>query len=34
VKIHDSKFFYGIGNSKKIAEHNAATNIIKDLKIK
>ena len=34
VKIHDSKFFNGIGNSKKIAEHNAAIKIIKDLKIK
>ena len=34
VKIHDSKFFYGTGNSKKIAEHNAARKIIKDLKIK
>jgi ribonuclease-3 len=34
VKIHDSNFFYGIGNSKKIAEHNAARKIIKDLKIK
>jgi len=34
VKIHDSKSFYGIANSKKIAEHNAARKIIKDLKIK
>ena len=34
VKIYDSKFFYGTGNSKKIAEHNAARKIIKDLKIK
>ena len=34
VKIHDSKFFYGTGNSKKIAEHNAARKIIKNLKIK
>ena len=34
VKIHDSKFFYGTGNSKKIAEHHAARKIIKDLKIK
>ena len=33
VKIHNSKFFYGIGNSKKNAEHNAAEKIIKDLKI-
>ncbi len=34
VKIHDSRFFYGTGNSKKIAEHNAARKIIKNLKIK
>ena len=34
VKIHDSKFFYGIGNSKKIAEHDAAKKLLKDLKIK
>jgi|TARA_B100001964_G_scaffold121009_1_gene134354 ribonuclease-3 len=34
VKIHDSKLFYGIGNSKKTAEHSAARKIIKDLKIK
>jgi len=34
VKIYDSKLFYGIGNSIKIAEHNAARKIIKDLKIK
>ena len=34
VKIHDSNFFYATGNSKKIAEHNAARKIIKDLKIK
>ena len=34
VKIYDSIFFYGIGNSKKIAKHNAAKKIIKDLKIK
>ena len=34
VKIYDSKFFYGTGNSKKIAEHNAARKIINDLKIK
>ena len=34
VKINDSKFFYGIGNSKKIAESIAAEKIIKDLKIK
>ena len=34
VKIYESKFFYGTGNSKKIAEHDAAKQIIKDLKIK
>mgnify|MGYP001456288280 CR=1 FL=1 len=34
VKIYDSKFFYGIGNSKKIAEHDAAKKLLKDLKIK
>ena len=34
VKIHDSKYFYGTANSIKIAEHNAARKIIKDLKIK
>ena len=34
VKIHVSKFFYGTCNSKKIAKHNAARKIIKDLKIK
>ena len=34
VKIHDTKFFYGSGNSKKIAKHNAARKIINDLKIK
>ena len=34
VKINNSKSFYGIANSKKIAEHNAARKIIKDLKIK
>lgn len=34
VKIHGSKFFYGAGNSKKNAEHNAAKSIIKNLKIK
>ena len=34
VKINDSKSIYGIGNSKKIAEYNAAKKTIKDLKIK
>jgi ribonuclease-3 len=34
IKIHDSKSFYGIANSKNAAEHNAASNIIKDLKTK
>ena len=34
VKIHNSKIFYGVGNSKKIAEHNSAKKIIKDLKIR
>jgi ribonuclease-3 len=33
VKIHESNFFYGTGNSKKIAEHNAARKIIKGLRI-
>ena len=34
VQIDDSKFFYGFGNSKKNAEHNAAKKLIKNLKIK
>ena len=34
VKINGSKFFYGLGNSKKIAEHSAAKKILKDLNIK
>ena len=34
VKIYNSKFFYGYGNSKKIAEHDAAKKLLKDLKIK
>ena len=33
VKIYDSKYFYGNGNSKKIAEHDAARKLLKDLKI-
>ena len=34
VKINSSKFFYGLGSSKKIAEHSAAKKILKDLNIK
>ena len=34
VKIYGSKFFYGVGNSKKVADHAAAKKLIKDLKIK
>ena len=34
VKIYASKSFYGIGNSKKIAEHEAAKKLLKYLKIK
>ena len=33
-KLYESKFFYGTGNSKKIAAHNAARKIINHLKIK
>ena len=33
VKINASKFFYGVGNSKKIAEHEAAKKLLKNLKI-
>ena len=33
VKINDTKYFYGIGNSKKISEHVAAKNLLKSLKI-
>ena len=33
VKIPNSKIFFGLGNSKNNAEHNAAEKIIKDLKI-
>ena len=32
VKIYNSKSFYGVGNSKKIAEHDAAKKLLKDLK--
>ena len=34
VKIYGSNFFFGVGNSKKIAEHDAAKILLKDLKIK
>ena len=34
VKIYNSKFYYGVGNSKKKAEHDAAKKILKSLKIK
>ena len=34
VKIKGSNFFYGLGSSKKIAEHSAAKKILKDLNIK
>ena len=34
VKIYGSKIFYGVGNSKKVADHAAAKKLIKDLKIK
>ena len=34
VKIYDSKFFYGVGNSKKNAEHMAAKILLNHLKIK
>ena len=34
VKIYDSNFYYGLGNSKKIAEHDAAKKLLKGLKIK
>ena len=33
VKINDTKYFYGIGNSKKISEHAAAKKLLKSLKI-
>ena len=32
VKIYGSNFFFGVGNSKKIAEHDAAKKLLKDLK--
>ena len=34
VKIHNSNFFYGIGSSKKIAEHLAAEKLLKYMDIK
>ena len=34
VKISESKFFFGVWNSKKIAEHDAAKKLLKNLKIK
>lgn len=34
VKIYGSNFFFGVGNSKKIAEHDAAKKLLDDLKIK
>ena len=33
VKIYNSKSFFGVGNSKKVAEHDAAKKLLKDLKI-
>ena len=34
VKINNSKFFYGIGSSKKIAEQIAANNLINEMNLK
>ena len=34
VKIYESKFFYGVGNSKKVAEHDAAKKLLNNFKIK
>ena len=34
VKIYDSKLFSGVGNSKKIAEHDAAKKLLEGLRIK
>jgi ribonuclease-3 len=34
VRIYNSKLFYGFGNSKKIAEHDAAKTLLNNLKIK
>ena len=34
VLFHNSNFFYGVGSSKKIAEHLAADNLLKDMNIK
>ena len=33
VKIYNSKSFFGVGNSKKVAEHDAAEKLLKGLKI-
>ena len=33
VKIKNSRSFFGVGNSKKIAEHDAATKLLENLKI-
>tara|TARA_B100001123_G_C15251737_1_gene1003056 strand:+ start:713 stop:1378 length:666 start_codon:yes stop_codon:yes gene_type:complete len=33
VKINNSKLFFGSGGSKKIAQHNAAKKLIKEIKI-
>lgn len=34
VKIYNSKFFNGVGNSKKVAEHDAAKKLLNHLNIK
>ena len=34
VKISNSKSYYGIGSSKKLAEHAAARKLLDELKIK
>ena len=33
VKIYNSRSFFGVGNSKKVAEHDAAKKLLKDLEI-